>query len=183
MNDVIKSRRTIHEYLPKKVDENLILNTLQTSLWAPNHKLTNPTRFYMVGVEKRMELVDLALKIKSEKGFDVNVELVGKVKKKILNPSHLVIITQNLSPDPVTEKEDYANIACVVYNISLLLWPHGIGSKWSTGPIIKRPEIYKICGINPQIERIEGLIRMGYPDKIKAPIARPELNTILKRLP
>jgi nitroreductase len=183
MNEIIKGRRTVHEYLPKKVDERLLLDTLQTSLWAPNHKLTEPTRFYIIDEDTRMKLVDLNLKIRSEKGQNVDVELVKKVKDKYLTPSHLVIISQQLTSDPEILKEDYATISCVVHNISLLLWPHGIGSKWSTGAILKRPELFEILGVNPQKERIEGFIWVGFPANIRPPHERPELSSVMKRLP
>jgi len=180
MNEIITQRRTIHQYTDKLVDEKLINEVLQTSLWAPNHKLTNPTRFHLVEKDTRMKLVDLNLKLRSEKGQEIDVELVKKVKDKYLTPSHLLIISQHLSQDLVEVKEDYATIACVVHNISLLLWPHGIGSKWSTGDILNRPELYQILDINPENDRVEGFIWIGYPSKIKPPHPRSELNSILK---
>lgn len=180
MNKTIIERRTIHEYTDKLVDDDLIREVLQTSLCAPNHKLTNPTRFSLIGKDSRMKLVDLNLKIRSEKGQEIDVDLVKKVKEKYLTPSHLVLISQHLSTDPEVVKEDYATIACVVHNISLLLWPHGIGSKWSTGDILKRPELYQILGLNPENDRVEGFIWIGYPKNIRPPHPRPELNSVLK---
>ncbi len=179
---IIKERRTVHHYLPEKISNELVMETLINSLSAPNHKLTFPARYYLIGTKSRNELVNISIKIRNERGSVVTEEVKEEIKGKFLNPSHLLALTRKNSPDPTQSKEDFATISCIVHNISLLLWPHGIGSKWTTGAIIKRPETYNLFGIDPEDETLEGLIWMGIPKTIKPPPKYPDFQTIFKSL-
>ncbi len=178
----IKERRTIHHYLPEMVSNDLVIDTLKTSLFAPNHKLTFPSKFYIAGPKIRKDLADLSIKIRKDKGVEITDQVMEDIKGRFLNPSHLVAITRTNSPDPTLSKEDYATISCIVHNISLLLWPHGIGSKWTTGELIKREETYQLFGINKEKEILEGLIWIGIPKTIKPPPKYPHFDSVLTYL-
>jgi nitroreductase len=167
---IIKERRTVHHYLPDKISDSLVIETLKASLFAPNHKLTFPAKFYLLGTKIRNDLVNISIKIRKDKGTEITDTLVAEIKERFLNPSHLVAVTRKNSPDPIQSKEDYAHISCVIHNISLLLWPHGIGSKWTTGEIIKRDETYHLLKIDKNEETLEGLVWMGILQKIKQPL-------------
>jgi nitroreductase len=164
---IIKERRTVHHYLPEKISDSLVMETLKAAFFAPNHKLTFPAKFYLLGTVTRNELVNISIKIRKERGTEITETLIGEIKDRFLNPSHLVAVTRKNSSDPVRSREDYANISCIIHNISLLLWPHGIGSKWTTGEIIQREETYHLLKIDKVHETLEGLVWMGIPQKIK----------------
>ena len=179
---IIKERRTVHHYLSEKISNNLVMETLKTALFAPNHKLTFPAKFYLLGAMARNELVNISIKIRKERGTEITETLIKEIKDRFLNPSHLVAVTRKNSPDPIRSKEDYANISCIIHNISLLLWPHGIGSKWTTGEIIQREEIYHLLKIDKIEETLEGLVWMGIPQKIKSPPQYPDFESVFKSI-
>ena len=180
ISKIIKERRTVHHYLPEKISDDLVMETLKTSFFAPNHKLTNPARFYLVGMESRKKLVDISIKIRQEKGQEITSSLIEEIKERFLNPSHLIAISRINSPDPIQSKEDFATLSCIVHNISLLLWPHGIGTKWTTGQMIKRAETYHLFKIDENKETLEGLIWMGIPKSIKPAPKYPDFDSIFK---
>jgi len=47
--ELIRSRRTIHEFLPQAPPREPILRGIELARWAPNHLLTEPWRFYLLG--------------------------------------------------------------------------------------------------------------------------------------
>ena len=49
IEEVIKTRRTVHIYEPSELDETLLDAFLEAGHFAPNHKLTWPWRFTVVG--------------------------------------------------------------------------------------------------------------------------------------
>ena len=62
--NLIMSRRTIHNFVPDKVpDISLIKEAIEIACWAPNHHLTEPWRFYLLGSETIASVCDLNKKI------------------------------------------------------------------------------------------------------------------------
>ena len=50
IKDLIKSRRTIHQFKPGACpDEAVVRAAMEQAMWAPNHHLTQPWRFYLLG--------------------------------------------------------------------------------------------------------------------------------------
>ena len=176
----IFNRRTIHFFENKKVSENIIRDSIEAANQAPCHRLTYPWRFYSVGLEKRMQILDLAIEIKSKKKqVDGNVENI--IREKYLNPSHLLITSQILNKDPTIQKEDYAACSCAIQNLSISLASNGVFSKWSTGTITKNPKTYEIIDLNSQVEEIIGFVWIGYGKNLPK-ITRPLIDQIYKEI-
>ena len=176
----IFNRRTIHFFENKKVSENIIRDSIEAANQAPCHRFTFPWRFYSVGLKKRMQILDLAIEIKSKnKQIERNVE--NTIRKKYLNPSHLLITSQILNKDLTIQKEDYAACSCAIQNLSISLASEGVFSKWSTGAVTKSSKTYEILDINPQVEEIIGFIWIGYGKNLPK-ITRPLIDQIYKEI-
>ncbi len=180
LSELIRTRRTVHNYKPEKVADALVQEALRLALWAPNHKLTFPWGFFMTGAATRKKLADLAVEIKNAK------EPLSDVKKmaardNILNPSHLILIGVKRS-DARREHEDYATLACSVQIASMFLWEKGIGTKWSTGAYFTGEHTYEIAGVSPAEYRLEGALIIGVPQVIPRATERPVLNGFLHQL-
>lgn len=179
LKEIILGRRTVHSYKNQKIDHQLILDCLETAKYAPNHRMTNPFRFTLLGPKSREGLFQIAL---DNKG-DVDQKTSEKLRQKVMNPSHCCIISQVISPNEKVQKEDYATLSCVIQNISLILWEQNIGTKWSTGGMMQSPKIYDLAQIDPNVEKVEGIFWMGIPDVVPEAFPRPDLNSILKEVP
>ena len=179
IDHAIETRRTIHKFDTKIVPEEIIDKAVYAANQAPCHRLTFPWRFTKVGVSQRDLLANLFLEIKS-KGEVLSEKKYLLLKSKINNPSHLIVASQIKSDNPIYELEDYAACACAIQNLSLSLAASAVGSKWSTGGIINHMTTYKIIKIDPFIEKIIGLIFIGYGE-IPAKIVRPNINSIYRK--
>jgi len=176
----IFNRRTIHFFENKKVSENIIRDSIEAANQAPCHRLTFPWRFYSVSLKKRMQILDLAIAIKSKKKqIDENAE--NTIKEKYLNPSHLIIASQILNKELTIQKEDYAACSCAIQNLCISLASDGVFSKWSTGSITKNLKTYEIIDINSHIEEIIGFIWIGYGKNLTK-ITRPLIDEIYKEI-
>jgi len=51
VEEAIRTRRTHKAYRSEPVDRSLLEGILDLARWAPNHNLTNPWRFRVVGPE------------------------------------------------------------------------------------------------------------------------------------
>ncbi len=47
--ELIRSRRTLKAYAPEPVDRDTLDALFELARWAPNHNLTNPWRFRVLG--------------------------------------------------------------------------------------------------------------------------------------
>ena len=178
--EAIFNRRTIHFFENKKVSENIIRDSIEAANQAPCHRLTFPWRFYSVSLKKRMQILDLAIEIKSKKKqIDENAK--NMIKEKYLNPSHLLITSQILNNDFIIKKEDYAACSCAIQNLCISLASHGVFSKWSTGAITRNTKTYEIIDMNSHIEEIIGFIWIGYGKNLPK-INRPLIDQIYKEI-
>ncbi len=173
LEELIKSRRTIHKYKAEPVDKELIIKAIECAQFAPNHKHTHPTRFYLVGKEKREEVCEI-IAPKNECS-DIQRE---KAEKLYLGCAHLIVITNIKETNPFIAKENYATLAMAIQNIKLYLWQHGIGTKWSSGPILKSQNAYDIFDLDPNEEIIEAFLWAGVPEFIPPTPQRPDLHNV-----
>ena len=176
----IFDRRTIHSFTKKKVSESVVTDAIEAANQAPCHRLTFPWRFYSVGTKKRMQILDLAIELKSHNN-KIDNKSKEIISEKFLNPSHLLLASQILSNDELIKKEDYAACSCAIQNLSISLTTAGVFTKWSTGIITRDPRTYKIVNINSQEEEIIGFIWVGY-GKLLPKISRPNIDEIYKEI-
>ena len=104
-----------------------------------------------------------------------------KFKRWMQIPGWLVVTCQR-SDDEALYQEDYAACCCVIQNLMLYLWSQEIGTKWSTGPVVRDERFYDLVWINPVFEHIVGLIWYGYPAEIPRTVRKP-LQQVLTELP
>lgn len=167
MNDTIHTiltRRTAHVFESRPIPEELLTTALECAIRAPNHKLSNPWRFTRVGPVARATLVELAVRLKEEKGALSEAQR-EKVRAKVGSSPELIVVRQLLSPDPVRRREDFAACACAIENLAIALWSEGVSSKWSTGAPTSHDETYALLGIDRGREQIIGFVWIGYADE------------------
>ncbi len=181
--ELIKARRTVQVFNDHPVAEDLVRQALDLALWAPNHKLTFPWRFVIVGEKARRELADISVALKEKKKGSLSETEKLAIKKSFMTPSHLVILAMKKASDPETQKEDYAAVAAGVQNAQLFLWEKGIGTKWGTGGITRHETTYRLAGMNPASEEIVGFFWIGNFDMEPKIPGRPSLDEVMRKIP
>jgi nitroreductase len=177
--EVLKGRRTINLYLQTPVPRQLVLDAIEAAMWAPNHHVTEPWRFLLMGQETIGRVIDLVREIVTEtKGPELGD---FKAKSWAEKPGWLTV-TCRRSNDALTEREDYAACSVAVQNFMLYLWKAGVGSKWTTGPITRDPRFFQLMEIDPEKESVVGLIWFGYP-KVTPEQARKPVEDVLVDMP
>ena len=180
VQDVIRQRRTVHNYQKSDISLEDLQEGLEAALQAPNHRFTFPWRFTIVGEQTRQKLADLAAALKAaRKGERGEPREQKRARDKILNPAALVVFFCRISEDPFTAKEDYASVACAIQNFTLVMTEKGYGSKWSSGKITRDPEMYRLLGVDPQSWESCGFIWVGKQDGKLASRRRPALSDVL----
>ena len=177
--ELIRSRRTIHEFLPQLPPRELILRGLELARWAPNHLLTEPWHFYLLGPQTAAAIARLNAEGVSRKQGPTAGQ--DKLQRWLAIPGWLVVTCEK-SDDPIRAREDYAACCCAIQNLALYLWSAGIGLKWTTGAVTREPQFYDLIWVDPALETVVGLLWYGYPADIPQ-TPRKALDEILVELP
>ncbi len=157
---VLRGRRSIDLFAPDAVDTAELLAAIEVARWAPNHRLTEPWRFYLLGSATMRAVVDLAVELEvAKKG-----ERAGPVRRARLEAvPGMFVLTSTRSDDALLDRENYAACCCAAQNLMLYLWSQGIGVKWTTGGITRQQRLYELLGVNSTKESIVGLFWYGVP--------------------
>lgn len=185
IRSAMTERTTVHDYAPSAVDIAVVNRALTVALAAPNHRMTEPWRFIVVGRETREPLVAISVELKGQKsGGKVDPSTASSVRDKMMNPAWLIVVSQVRNANPSVAREDYAAVACAIQNLMLSLHAEGVSSKWSTGAVATDPRSYQHLGIDPEREEIVGFVWAGLPAKppIKVP-RKLSLQAVTRYLP
>ena len=179
LEEVIRGRRTVNLYLQTPVPRALVREAIDAATWAPNHHVTEPWHFYLLGQETIERCLDLCFELvragKSEEAARFKREQWSE------KPGWLVV-TCRRSEDELLQREDYAACAAAIQNFMLYLWKAGVGSKWTSGEITRDKRFFDILGIDADTEFVVGLLWFGYP-KLTPTQKRKELDDVLSQLP
>lgn len=180
IDEIIRTRRTIHLFKSSPTpSQEEVLHAVDLARWAPNHFLTEPWRFYLLGRETAEAIARLNASLVAE----TRGEAAGQAKlDRWLEIPGWLVVTCAISEDDRRQQEDYAACCCAVQNLQLVLWSRGIGTKWTTGDVTKSPEFFRIVGIDPAAVRLVSMLWYGYPAEVPRPPRKP-VREILERRP
>ena len=179
LEEVIRGRRTINLYLQTPVPEPLVREAVEAATWAPNHHVTEPWHFYVLGRETVERCLDLSYDlVEAKKG----PEAAAFKREQWSEKPGWIVVTCRRSDDALREREDYAACSAAIQNFLLYLWKAGVGSKWTTGDITRDERFFDIICIDADQEFVTGLLWYGYP-KIPPAQKRRGLDEVLTELP
>ncbi len=175
---VLRGRRTIDLYEPEPVGTEVLRDAIDVARWAPNHRLTEPWRFYLVGPVTRAAIIDLAVELDTAaKG-----ERAGAARRARLTAiPGFFVLTSRHSEDPLVDREDYAACCCAAQNLMLYLWQRGVGVKWTTGGVTRNPRFYELLGVEPNLEVVVGFFWYGIPRVVPEQQRRPVSEIVTER--
>jgi len=167
LEEAIRSRRTHKAYGPEPVPREQLDDLLELARWAPNHELTNPWRFRVIGPESLQRLKTAA-----------GAESAPKLDRA---PT-LVIASAKQTGDPIQDEEDLAATSVAIYIVLLAAHARGLAGYWRTPAVLRTPEGRAAVGV-PDDERVLALIHLGRPRQEKPPPERAPSGDYVTYLP
>jgi nitroreductase len=155
---LVRARRSIDFFAPEPVGTERLQEAIELARWAPNHRLTEPWRFYVIGPKTAEALAQFGAEFdRSRKG-----ERAGEARLARLRAvPGFFVLTCRRSEDDLLQREDYAACCCAAQNVLLYLWSCGIGSKWTTGGMTRERGFCELVGIDPDAESVVGFFWYG----------------------
>ncbi len=163
VDTAIRSRRTHKAFRPRPVRKELLGELFDLARWAPNHNLTNPWRFRVLGPAALERLKQAA-----------GPEAASKLDRA---PT-LVVCSCVLGGDPVQDEEDLHATACAAYIVLLAAHARGLAGYWRTPEVLRTEGGRAAVGL-PQNERFVSLIHLGEAiQEREAPERAPVAETV-----
>jgi nitroreductase len=146
LSELVRTRRTTKVFGPEPVDRTTIAELLDLARWAPNHHLTNPWRFYVLGPAALARLKEAA-----------GPEAAPKLDRA---PTLIAVGATQSGTDPVQDEEDLLASGCAAYLVLLGAEERGLASYWRTPAVLRTPEGRTALGV-PDDVRLIGLLHLG----------------------
>ena len=164
--EAIHSRTSVKSFRADPVPKELVMELLEAAVRAPNHRLTEPWRFYVLQGESQRRFAELRREHRAAKFDDPAAPEAEKALQKayddVVRTPVIIAVTTLASDDAVRREEDYAATCCAIQNILLAALSFGLGTYWRTGAVIEDPRLLDLLGASSE-ERAVGAIYLGYP--------------------
>jgi nitroreductase len=165
--ELAAARRTHKAFGAEPVSHETLLELFDVAQLAPNHHLTQPWRFRVLGPESLARLKDAGGASEAE---------------KLDRAPTLVVASAALSGEVVQDEEDVCAVAAAITLILLAATERGLASYWRTPGILRTARGRDAVGV-PQGERVLGLIHLGSPAREPAPRERGPVEHVVDFLP
>ena len=167
LEQAIRTRRTHKAYAPEPVDRRTLDELFELARWAPNHKLTNPWRFRVLGPNALERL-------KATSDDPIAAAKLGRAPT-------LVVVSATQSGDPLLDEEDVCATAAAAYALLLAAHGRGLAGYWRTPALLRTPEGRAAVGV-AEGERVLGLLHLGHPRQDPRPPERAPLQDVVEYL-
>jgi nitroreductase len=169
VEDAIRTRRTHKVYRPEPVDRATLDELFDLARWAPNHHLTNPWRFRVLGPQALQRLKAAADSVEPGSG------------RKLDRAPTLVAVTVPAAGDPIQDREDMLAAGVAAYIVLLAAHARGLAGYWRTPAVLRDPAGRGAVGIGDG-EEVIGLLHLGHPRQDQPPPERAPVAEVVEYL-
>lgn len=170
--EVISTRRSIKQFTDRDISNEAIAQLLDMAVLAPNHRMTEPWRFYVLGPEARAAY-GAALGMRKAKRVEdpaAAEEVIRKVSATHRDLPAMLAVSMTLNENPEIREEDYAATYMAIQNLCLAACAKGLGTHVKSGAVMDDPNGKAAVGVGEN-ERIVATISLGEPAEV--PTAKP----------
>lgn len=176
--DAITQRRSIKRFTDRPVAREELERLLQAAVQAPNHRMTQPWRFFVLGPEARHAYGAALGDRKARKMADAEA---GRMVRDKVAGEHaalpaMIAVAMREDENPEIRQEDYAAVMMAVQNISLAAPALGLGTHIKTGAVMDDPAARAAAGV-PDGLRIVAVVNVGEPADVPEPKQRDDASS------
>jgi nitroreductase len=167
LEEAIRSRRTHKAYGSEPVDRATLEELFELARWAPNHNLTNPWRFRVVGPRALERLKEAA-----------GPEAATKLDRA---PTLVAVSVTQTGEDAVRDEEDLIAASLAGYIVLLAAHGRGLAGYWRTPGVLRTDPGRAALGVRGD-ERLIGLLHLGPPRQEREPPERAPTGDVVTYL-
>jgi len=174
--EAIRTRRTAGKIRADVPPREVIEELLEAATWAPNHRLNEPWRFFVLAGDVRerfgeLMAADACADLDDPTGEKARDVRLSQLKKATRSPVIIAVACDPPGSARIDPVEDVCAVACGVQNLMLAAHARGLATKWSSGKACHSPAIKAFFDLTPD-HQILGYIYLGYPDEASGTASR-----------
>ena len=162
--DLLRQRRSVKKFTSRPVTRAEIEALLDAAILAPNHRLTEPWRFYVLGPDAR-EAYGLAVGIRKARKIEdptASATMRDRVAAEHRALPAMIAVAIVKSDNPEIAEEDYAATMMGLQNLALTAVELGLGTAMRTGAVMGDEAARRAAGV-AENERIVAIVNVGEP--------------------
>jgi nitroreductase len=173
VSDAIRARRSIKRFTDRPVTRDEIEAILDAATLAPNHRLTQPWRFYVLGPEARHAY---GLALGERKAKKIEDAVAARSLRDSVAAEHralpcMIAVAVVNNDNPEIREEDFAAAMMAVQNLALAALARGLGTHIKTGAVMSDPAARAAARVADN-ERIIAIVNLGEPADVPPPKKR-----------
>ena len=163
--EALYQRRMAWRFKDQAVPQETLSRLLDAAVWAPNHRLTEPWRFFVLDKDSamRQEAARLAYEFAMERS-DNNTARAERARDTVLDPPCVVYVYCVPGPNDEVTRENYASVSCAVQNMALAGVAEGVTVTWETGGVTRHPQLKESLGADEDWI-MTAMLSIGFPDE------------------
>jgi nitroreductase len=165
--DLLRQRRSVKRFTDRPVTRAEIETLLDAAILGPNHRLTEPWRFYVLGPEAR-EAYGLAVGVRKARKIedpDASRAMRDRVAAEHRALPCMIAVAVVKSDNPEIAEEDYAATMMGLQNLALTAVELGLGTAMRTGAVMGDEAARAAAGV-AENERIVAIVNVGEPSEV-----------------
>jgi nitroreductase len=171
--EAIAQRRSIKRFTNRPVSRGEIETLLEVATLAPNHRLTQPWRFYVLGPDARY---GYGLALGDRKARKLENADAARAMRETVAAEHralpaMIVVAVATNENPEIREEDYAAAMMAIENLSLAAVELGLGTHIKSGGVMDDPAARQAVGAK-EGERIVAIVNLGEPADVPPPKKR-----------
>ena len=167
--EAMRSRASLAKLKPDAVPRELIEQLLEAAIWAPNHKMTEPWKFWVWSGQSREKLAQAFrenYRRDHPEADDAELEGAGrKTANRVLAAPVTIVVTCDVGRNETETLENFVSASLAIEHILLAAHALSLGAYWRTGEsIYTQPNAVLELFDLPQSAKLAGFVLLGYPE-------------------
>ena len=183
VDEAIRSRVSVKEYTDVPVPPDVIRELLELAVLAPNHRMTEPLRFRVMGDDAKRAYAEAlgARKAKNVDEPEVARRIVDKVVRYNTSIPAMIGVLVHEDENPEIREEDYATAFMAIENLCLAAVARGLGTHIKTGAVMGEPSLREALEV-PDDHRLAAIVFLGEPAEVPDPKERTPASEVTEHV-
>lgn len=167
VDEAIRARVSVKEYTDAPVPRDAIEELLELAVLAPNHRMTEPLGFRVLGPAGKRAYAEALAHRKARRVDDPAAaeQVIERVVTRTTAVPSMIGVLVHEDEDPEIREEDYATAFMAIENLCLAAVARGLGTHIKTGAVMGETSLREALRV-PDDHRLAAIVFLGEPAEL-----------------